>query len=97
MPVIKMTGLNSYAEEGNSAQKQTHITIPNPSHEDNDNLYADEEDVQRHFDAANAVQNSNLDRKRLVGDYLSAVSEAQNGNFDALEDLFDTLTAEDEE
>lgn len=85
-----MTGLNSYAEEGGSAQKQTHITIPNPSHEDVDNLYTDEGTVQEHFNAANAVQNSQFDRKNLTGDFLVAVNRANNGD-EEVEEAVNTL------
>ena len=92
MSVIKMPGLNSYAEEGGSAQKQTHITIPNPSHESVDNLYADEGTVQDHFNAANAVQNSQFDRKNLTGDFLVAVNEAVKGD-EEIEDAVNTLLA----
>lgn len=90
MPVITMPGLNSYAEEGGSAQKQTHITIPNPSHEAVDNLYADEGTVQEHFNAANAVQNSQFDRKQLTGDFLVAVNRANNGD-EEVEEAVNTL------
>lgn len=92
-----MPGLNSYAEEGGSAQKQTHITIPNPSHEDVDNLYTDEGTVQEHFNAANAVQNSQFDRKQLTGDFLVAVEKANSGDEEveeALEALLSLINQE---
>lgn len=91
MPVIAMPGLDSYAEDGGSAQKQTHITIANPSHEDIDSTYADDETVQEHFNAANAVQNSAINRKEIVGDFLVAVESAINGNDEALEAFFEEL------
>jgi len=97
MPVIDMSGLDSYTEDGGNAQKQTHITFQNPDHEDYTGSYADDEVVGQHFAAANAIQSSALSRKMLVGDFLTAVQDEHiNGNEGAISDFLESLEDDDE-
>ena len=90
-------GIREYIDQDESQQKQTHITMANPDHPDTTASYADDETVRRHFQAANAIQDSGINRKQIVGDFLVAVDEYVHGdNEEALEEFFLALT-EDEE
>lgn len=67
---------DKYKETGGSAQKQTHVTFNNPRHPDVDvGEDEDEEKVQRWYEAAKSIQNSEIDRRAIVGDFLIAVDE----------------------
>lgn len=88
-------GLEDYSAGGDGQQKQTHITFGNPDHPDVDPNYADEESVRTHFRAANAIQDSPVDRKLIVGDFLAAVQEAtDNDNEEAIEEFLESLIGE---
>jgi hypothetical protein len=88
-------GLEDYSAGGDGQQKQTHITFGNPDHPDMDPNYADEEAVRNHFRAANAIQDSSVDRKLIVGDFLVAVQQAvDNDDDEALTEFFESLTDE---
>ena len=70
MPLDDYTSGRSGAQ-----QKQTHITIENPDHEDTtvDDDMADL--VGDHFEAANTVKASQVDRTLLTGDFMVALAE----------------------
>lgn len=88
-----MSGLDSYVDEGENQQKQTHVTFPNPDHPDTSGNHASQEDMRAHFRAANAIQDSQVNRKAIVGDFLVAVDAAlHENNEEALEEFFSRLT-----
>lgn len=87
-----MTGLDDYIDEGKEQQKQTHITFPNPDHPDTSGNHASDERMREHFRAANAVQDSRVNRKAITGDFLIAVDQAlHEDNPEALEEFFNEL------
>lgn len=86
--------LDSYIDEDDSQQKQTHVTFPNPDHPDTSGSHASEEDMRQHFRAANAIQDSRINRKAIVGDFLVALDEeVHEGDGEALEEFIDELTS----
>lgn len=88
-----MTGLDEYSTEGEGQQKQTHITLSNPDHPDSSSDYADHETMQEHFRAAQAIKNSSINRKMLVGDFLVAIEkEVVQGEEEAIEEFLQTLS-----
>ena len=85
-------GFDDFVNEGNSQQKQTHITMANPDHPDVEPTYTTEDDMREHFRAANAIQDSRINRRQLVGDFLVAVDEELHGdNENAVEEFFQQL------
>jgi hypothetical protein len=86
-------GIDEYLNEGDSVQKQTHVTFANPDHPDTSVTYADDAKVREHFQAANALQDSPINRKLITGDFIAAVNEdlGSDGN-EALEAFFEELT-----
>jgi len=88
-------GLDNYANDGQSQQKQTHVTFPNPDHPETSGTHASQEDMREHFRAANAIQDSRINRKKIVGDFLVAVDQAAHSdNPEALEEFMAELTEE---
>lgn len=80
--------LDDYIEQGDAQQKQTHVTFPNPDHPDTSGNHASEEDMRAHFRAANAIQDSRVNRKAIVGDFLVAIDAVlHEGDDSALEDF----------
>lgn len=92
MPLDDYTSGRSGAQ-----QKQTHITIENPDHEDT-TVEEDMEDVVRqHFEAANAVKASQVDRTLLTGDFMVALAEyVDNGSQYGLYEFFLDLVDEEQ-
>ena len=91
-------GIDTYLDQDESVQKQTHITMANPNHPDTTASYADDETIHAHFQAAKSIQSSGINRKQIVGDFLVAVNAAVNGgNPEALDEFFEELTGESEE
>jgi len=89
---LTMSGLDSYVDDGESQQKQTHVTFPNPAHPDTSANHASEEDMLAHFQSANAIQDSRVNRKAIVGDFLVAVDKAMHeDDGEALEEFFQEL------
>lgn len=87
-----MSGLDSYVDDDAQQQKQTHVTFPNPAHPDTSANHASEEDMLAHFQSANAIQDSRVNRKAIVGDFLVAVDAAlHEDDEEALEEFFDEL------
>lgn len=85
--------LDDYANNESSQQKQTHVTFTNPDHPDTSASYADDDTVREHFRAANAVQNSGVNRTAIVGDFLTAVQEDLNSeDGGAVEEFLEGLT-----
>ncbi|EGQ44168.1 MAG: hypothetical protein J07AB43_02270 [Candidatus Nanosalina sp. J07AB43] len=81
-------GLEEYRDSSQSVQKQTHITMANPDHPDNEPTYASEEVMRNHFQAANAVQDSQVNRRQIVGDFLVAVErELHNEESEAVREF----------
>jgi len=68
-------GIDDYLSQDATKQKETHITLSNPEHPENNVSYADDNTVRKHFDAAIAVQNSPVDRTMVVGEFLAALDE----------------------
>jgi hypothetical protein len=84
--------LDDYIDQDESQQKQTHITMANPDHPDVEPNYTSEDEMREHFQAANAVQDSRIDRRQIVGDFLVAVDESLHGeNEDAVEEFLAEL------
>jgi len=85
--------LDDYMSEGESQQKQTHITLANPDHPEATGNYASDDVMRDHFRAANAVQDSRVNRKQIVGDFLVALDSELHGEEDgAIEVFLDELT-----
>jgi hypothetical protein len=90
-----MSGLDNYVDDDAQQQKQTHITFPNPAHPDASANHASEEDMLAHFQSANAIQDSRVNRKAIVGDFLVAVDKAMHeDDKEALEEFFKNITEE---
>lgn len=91
-------GLDDYINQGQSQQKQTHITLANPDHPESSGSYADDDTMRRHFRAANSIQDSPINRKQIVGDFLVALDEQlhEDGS-NSLEEFLALLAEEDEE
>lgn len=70
-----MTQFDEYTDDGEGQQKQTHITMSNPDHPDSTADYADEDTIKERFEAAKALKNSPINRKKIVGDFLVAVEK----------------------
>jgi hypothetical protein len=86
-------GIDSFSTEDSSQQKQTHISFGNPDHPDVSATYADEEAQKRHFEAATGLQNTEVNRKLIAGEFLHAVhQEATGQNPNAIEEFFEELT-----
>lgn len=84
--------LDDYTKEDSGAQKQTHITFSNPDHPESSANYATEEEMREHFRAANSIQNTGINRKKLVGDFLAAVEQEHvQGHEGAIEEFFASL------
>lgn len=85
--------LDDYLEQSGTEQKETHITMSNPDHPDNTASYADHKVMKKHFDAAIAIQNSSIDRKMIVGEFLSAVEmDLGTDSNENLVEFFNELT-----
>jgi len=90
-------GLDDYVNQGESQQKQTHITLANPDHPEASGSYADDDTMRRHFRAANSVQDSPINRKMIVGDFLVALDEdLHEEDSDALVEFLESLIEEEE-
>lgn len=71
-----MPSLDSYIQDGDETQKQTHVTFNNPDHEDYKAREGEDiEQIRRRFNAANSIQSSSIDRTAIVGDFLIALEE----------------------
>ena len=89
---------DDYIEDDSSQQKQTHITMSNPDHPDTSVGYADEDTVREHFKAANAIQNSPINRNLIVGEFLVALSEAhEQDSLDPLDDFMAEFEDDEDE
>lgn len=85
-------GLEDYSSDGQEQQKQTHVTFGNPDHPDVEPSYTDDDSARNHFRAANAIQDSPVNRKEIVGDFLVAVQDEIDGdNEEALAEFFEEL------
>ena len=88
-------GLDDYVNQGESQQKQTHITLANPDHPEASGSYADDDTMRRHFRAANSVQDSPINRKMIVGDFLVALDEdLHEEDSDAFVEFLESLVDE---
>ena len=88
-----MTGLDDYTDDGQSQQKQTHITFSNPEHPDSNVDYAGKEEMKEHFRAAKSLNNSPVNRKKIVGDFLVAVErEVVQNEEDAIEEFLEAFS-----
>ena len=84
--------IDDYLESNKTQQKQTHVTFDNPDHEKTTISHTDEETAKKHFRAANAIQNSRVNRRVIVGDFLVALDEEMsNEDSDAIEEFFEKL------
>lgn len=91
--------LDEYAEQIDSGstdeQQATHINFKNPRHPEASSGQYSEEDMQEWFEAALHVQNSSIDRTALIGDFLSAVQDADEADDnETLMDLFRIIRPE---
>ena len=81
-----------FIAEDQQQQKQTHITFDNPDHPDTSAGYTTDEKARQHFNAANSIQQSPIDRKMIVGDFLVAIEEElKNEDSDAIQEFFERL------
>jgi hypothetical protein len=86
-------GIDNFSTEDNSQQKQTHISFGNPDHPDVSATYADDEAQKRHFEAATGLQNTEVNRKLIAGEFLDAVyKEASGEDPNAIEEFLERLT-----
>jgi hypothetical protein len=84
--------LDDYIDSADVQQQQTHITFPNPDHPEASGSHAPDEDMRQHFRAAKAMQDSRVNRKAIVGDFLAALDEAvHNDEDEELEEFFEGL------
>lgn len=85
-------GLEEYRDQGEQQQKQTHITMANPDHPDNEPTYTTEGEMREHFQAANVIQDSQINRRQIVGDFLVAVQNELHGeDEDAVQEFLESL------
>lgn len=84
--------MDEFADSSDNQQKSTHITYENPDHPDMSPSYTDQETARSHFQAVKAIQNSRIDRRLIVGEFLRAI-EAQElrDDEDAIEEFFERL------
>jgi len=93
-------GLGSFTEEGeeesSSANKSTYVTFKNPTQAD-----VNEKSAHRHkqeyYDAAKFLRNKlGQDVNVLVGEFMVAAEEAESGDAERLEGLFNRLAGDEE-
>lgn len=93
-----MVNLDKFKEEASSGQKQTHITYPNPDHNDSRGDYAEVDVMRRHYNAALFLKNSAINRKVIVGEFMCAIEQAQKtGSEEPIEEFFEGLMSQSEE
>lgn len=83
-------------EESSSSGKSTYITFQNPRSADVSEGSAHRH-KQEYYDAAKSLRNKmGQDINVVVGEFMAAADEADEGDPERLRELFNTLTSDDE-
>jgi len=86
-------GVDKFLDLDQEAQKQTTVVFENPEHEDVTPGDIPSGKMKDHFEAADTIKNSKINRQLIVGEFMDALVEfMETEDEKALEDFFDELT-----